>query len=74
MTSRSDLVSQGLVPDSGGPRWHDAIATASHQAFLSGLHVALLVAAAATTIGTVCGLFVDAKVTEGDDNVKPIHF
>ena len=56
------------------PGGTDAVSSASYQAFLSGLHVALLVAAAATAVGTVCGLFVDAKVTEEDDLVKAVHF
>jgi EmrB/QacA subfamily drug resistance transporter len=72
VTAQSDVVSQGVVP-AVAPRWHDAVTTASQQAFLSGLRLALLVGAIATAVGTVCGLFVDAKPLEAD-TPKPVHF
>jgi len=73
VTAHSDLVSQGQVPLVGAPRWHEAITTASHQAFLSGLHLALIIGAGATLVGTVCGLFVDAKPIDVEIP-NPVHF
>jgi EmrB/QacA subfamily drug resistance transporter len=73
VTARSDLVSQGRVPDVAGPRWQSAVTTASHQAFLSGLRLALLVGAAACFVGTICGLFVTARPVEMEIP-RPVHF
>ncbi len=73
VSSHSDVVSQGLVPKVVAPEWHAAVTTASEQAFLSGLHLALLVAAGATLIGAVCGMFVNARPVEVE--ITPvIHF
>jgi EmrB/QacA subfamily drug resistance transporter len=63
---QSDVVDQGSVPQVGAANWHAAVTTASHQAFLSGLHVALLVGAAATLVGTLCGPFVRASLNGGE--------
>jgi EmrB/QacA subfamily drug resistance transporter len=71
--AQRDVVDQGSVPSGGGSLWHDAVVAASHQAFLSGLRLALLIGAVATLAGTICGLFVPASVGESDHNT-PIHF
>jgi EmrB/QacA subfamily drug resistance transporter len=58
VAAERSVVDQGAVPSAGGARWHEAVAAGSHAAFLSGLHLALVVGAAATLVGTACGLFV----------------
>jgi EmrB/QacA subfamily drug resistance transporter len=72
VSARRDLVDQGSVPSAGGSGWHDAVAAASHQAFLSGLHLALLIGAAATLVGTFCGPFIKAPPSDGE-HIGPIH-
>lgn len=66
-------VAQGAVPGVGGPSWKQEIASASHAAFLSGLHVALLVGAAATLLGALCGLGINAARREGE-SLPVSHF
>jgi len=73
VTARRDLVSQGSVPSAGGARWHAAVTAASHHAFISGLHLALMVGAAATLAGMVAGPFVRATLTDSD-HAAPVHF
>ena len=72
VTSHSDVVSQGLVPKVVAPEWHPAIVRASQEAFLSGLHLALLIAAGVTLTGTFCGMFVNARRAEAE--LPVIHF
>ena len=75
VATHRDLVDQGVVPAAGGPHWHRAVAAASHDAFISGLHLALLVAAIATLVGAACGPFV--RTPAGDDQSGrpvPVHF
>ena len=76
VTARRDLVEQGSVPSAGGVRWHDSVSAASHHAFLSGLRLALVVGAAATLIGALCGPFVRASLDNMDEPGKaaPLHF
>ena len=69
-----DLVEQGQVPAVGGPVWHDAVTTASHQAFLSGLRLAMIVGAAVTLVGALCGPFVRASLGDSEHTSAPIHF
>lgn len=57
------IVDQGAVPASAGT----ALAAAGHAAFLSGLHVALLVGGLATLIGAACGPFI--RVSEHSPDV-----
>jgi EmrB/QacA subfamily drug resistance transporter len=71
--ARHDLVDQGSVPAAGGDQWHRAVTLASHQAFLSGLHLALIVGAGATLLGVFAGPFVRASLTDRD-HAAPIHF
>jgi EmrB/QacA subfamily drug resistance transporter len=59
----SQLVEQGIVPAGTGP----AVTAVAHAAFLSGLRLALVVAAAATLAGAVCGLWIRSSPT-GDGN------
>jgi len=77
VASRRDLVDQGTVPAAGGPHWHQAVVAASHDAFISGLHLALLVAALAALVGAACGPFVRTP-TDGDgdgaERPIPVHF
>ncbi|HVX21000.1 MAG TPA: MFS transporter [Acidimicrobiales bacterium] len=75
VAAHRDLVDQGAVPAAGSAHWHQAVAAASHDAFVSGLHLALLVAAAATLVGAACGPFV--RTPDGGDAVDrpvPVHF
>jgi EmrB/QacA subfamily drug resistance transporter len=65
VTSDLQTVEQGSVPSVGAGRWSDAVATASHSAFLSGLRLALVIGAAVTLVGAVCGAFIDAEVEPG---------
>jgi EmrB/QacA subfamily drug resistance transporter len=77
VTARQDLVAQGSVPSAGGARWHDSVTAASHHAFLSGLRLAMVVGAAATLVGALCGPFVRASLDNADDAGKaagPLHF
>lgn len=67
--SEISLVDQGAVPTVGGARWHEAVAAGSQAAFLSGLHVALMVGAVATLVGAACGPFVRASQISGDPTV-----
>ncbi|HWE56222.1 MAG TPA: MFS transporter [Acidimicrobiales bacterium] len=63
------LVDQGAVPPPGDA----ALTVASHAAFLSGLHLALLIGALATLIGAACGPFV--RVTEQSTETHVgVHF
>jgi hypothetical protein len=74
VTARTDLVEQGQVPTAGGAAWHDAVSAASHHAFLSGLRLAMIVGAAVTLVGTVCGPFVRVTLVDSDRPSAPIHF
>jgi EmrB/QacA subfamily drug resistance transporter len=67
--SQAEVVDQGSVPSTGGARWHDAVTAVSHHSFLSGLRLAMIVGAAATLIGTVCGPFIRTKVGETEGSV-----
>jgi EmrB/QacA subfamily drug resistance transporter len=64
VTAHQDVIDQGAIPASGGTQWHEVVGSVSHQVFLSGLRVALIVGAAATLLGTVCGPFVRASLGE----------
>jgi EmrB/QacA subfamily drug resistance transporter len=66
VSARRDVVEQGAIPPGSGAHWHAAVGAASHQAFLSGLRTAMLVAAAVTLLGTFCGPFVRESVNDGD--------
>jgi hypothetical protein len=61
------------VPAVGGAQFHDVVSTVSHQAFLSGLRLAMVVGAAATLVGTLCGPFIRSSTGEVDRS-GPIHF
>jgi hypothetical protein len=74
VTARSDLVEQGQVPTAGGATWHAAVTAASDHAFLSGLRLAMIVGAAVTLVGTLCGPFVRATLVDTDRPSTPIHF
>jgi predicted MFS family arabinose efflux permease len=71
--TKSNVVDQGSVPIAGGGQWTRALTTASHHAFLSGLHTALIVGAAATLAGTLCGPWVRGTLTDKSEPA-PIHF
>ncbi len=60
LTSAKELVSEGAAPTSSklSGAVNQAITTGSHQAFISGLHVAVLVAAGAAVAGMIGALFV----------------
>jgi EmrB/QacA subfamily drug resistance transporter len=66
------LVSQGAVPAGPPP----AVVAASHAAFLSGLHLALLLGAAATLAGAACGPFIKADLATLAEVGEPtgVHF
>jgi EmrB/QacA subfamily drug resistance transporter len=74
----AQVVEQGIVP----PRTTPGVAVAAHAAFLSGLRLALVVAAAATLAGTLCGPWIRAEPgtgphgtgREGSDRTIPVHF
>jgi hypothetical protein len=61
------------VPFVGRPEWTQAVTSASHAAFLSGLRLALLIGAAATLVGAFCGPGINANLTEGD-SATPMPF
>jgi len=65
----AQIVEQGAVPAGVGP----AVATTAHAAFLSGLHLALLIGAGATLIGAACGPFVKADLSDQPSPAGP-HF
>jgi hypothetical protein len=50
------------------------VSAASHQAFVSGLRLAMIVGAAVTLVGTLCGPFVRANLDDADRPNAPIHF
>jgi predicted MFS family arabinose efflux permease len=66
-------VSQGLAPSAVGATSHvrGQIAIASHAAFMSGFHVAMVVAAVVALAGAAAGLF----IAPGDSalDVVPVH-
>jgi predicted MFS family arabinose efflux permease len=66
VTASRSVVDQGSVPSVGGARWHVAVATVSHHAFLSGLRLAMIIGAAATLLGTACGPFIQGSVADAD--------
>jgi EmrB/QacA subfamily drug resistance transporter len=70
--SHRDTVDQGGTPAGVGSQWHDAVALASHHAFLSGLRLALVVGAAVTLVGTCCGPFIRASLT-GRESTVTLH-
>jgi EmrB/QacA subfamily drug resistance transporter len=55
-------VSQGLPPNGAGvaPHLHQQIVAASHAAFMSGFHEAMVIGAFVALLGAVAGLFVDS--------------
>jgi EmrB/QacA subfamily drug resistance transporter len=61
-------VAQGLVPPPGGRQ----LAAAAHSAFLSGLHLALLLAAGACLVGALCGPFIGAG-RASETGANPLH-
>jgi EmrB/QacA subfamily drug resistance transporter len=73
VTARRDLIDQGSVSSAGGAQWHQAVSDVSHQAFLSGLRLAMVVGAAATLVGTFCGPFVRASITGLESPTPPFH-
>jgi EmrB/QacA subfamily drug resistance transporter len=73
VTAAREVVDQGSVPSAGGAYWHGALTTVSHAAFLSGLRLAMVVGAAATLVGTLCGPFVKASVGDGTA-AAAVHF
>ncbi len=73
VSAQREVVDQGSVPSVGGAYWHDAVTTVSHHAFLSGLRLAMVVGAAATLVGTLCGPFVRASIGDAD-STGVIHF
>jgi EmrB/QacA subfamily drug resistance transporter len=60
LSSAKELVGEGTAPTSAklSSAVNQAITTGSHQAFISGLHVAVLVAAGAAVAGMISALFV----------------
>jgi hypothetical protein len=50
------------------------VSEASQHAFLSGLRLAMIVGAAVTLVGTLCGPFVRANLVDSDRPSAPIHF
>jgi EmrB/QacA subfamily drug resistance transporter len=62
VNAQRSLVDQGSVPAAGGATWHGAVSDVTHQAFLSGLRLAMIVGAAATLLGTACGPFMRRSV------------
>lgn len=60
---QAELVSQGVVPPSGGAsaQVSEALAAGAHAAFMSGLHVALLVGAVLTLLGALAAPFIRAS-------------
>jgi EmrB/QacA subfamily drug resistance transporter len=65
----AQIVAQGVVP-AGTPA---AVAAHAHSAFLSGLHVSLLIGAAATLIGAACGPWIKADLSQVED-AAAVHF
>lgn len=57
------LVEQGIVPNASSP----AVAATAHSAFLSGLRLALVVAAAATAAGALCGPWIRSSSGQPSD-------
>lgn len=71
IASAAQTVAQGAVPRPGGA----ALAAASHAAFLSGLHLAVVLAGVATLAGAACGPFIRAELSGGtDEAVTAVHF
>lgn len=64
-----EVVAQGSVPAGSTP----AVTAASHAAFLSGLHLALLLGAAATLVGAACGPWIRADLSPAAEPVG-VHF
>jgi EmrB/QacA subfamily drug resistance transporter len=68
------VVEQGIVPPGSSP----AVTIVAHAAFLSGLRLALVVAAGATLAGALCGPFIRTRSTSTDhhpdsgDSGRPI--
>jgi EmrB/QacA subfamily drug resistance transporter len=61
------LVGQGIAPTVPGvsPSVQSAIAAGSHNAFITGLHTSMIVAAAAALVGTVLATFVQRGANSG---------
>lgn len=71
--SMSQVVDQGSTPViKGAAGWQSAIDSASHNAFLSGLHLALVLGGVATLIGALCGPFVKADLTMTDEQERRV--
>jgi hypothetical protein len=60
------VVAQGGVPQVG-PEWTQAVTSASHAAFLSGLRLALVIGATATLVGAFCGPGINANLDEASE-------
>jgi EmrB/QacA subfamily drug resistance transporter len=73
LTAMRNIVDQGSVPAVGNPNVRTTIAAISHHAFLSGLHLALLVGGVATFAGAICRAFISASV-DLIDRPTGIHF
>jgi hypothetical protein len=67
--SMKQVVAQGGVPQVG-PEWTQAVTSASHAAFLSGLRLALLIGAAATLVGAFCGPGINANLENVDGSAQ----
>jgi predicted MFS family arabinose efflux permease len=67
--SMKQVVAQGGVPHVG-PEWTQAVTSASHAAFLSGLRLALLIGAAATLLGALCGPGINANLEDLDGSTR----
>jgi EmrB/QacA subfamily drug resistance transporter len=70
VTAARTVVDQGSVPSAGGARWHGAVATVSHYAFLSGLRFAMIIGAAATLVGAACGPFIRGSMAAADSTAR----
>jgi EmrB/QacA subfamily drug resistance transporter len=66
----AQVVAQGAVLPGTAAR----VAATAHAAFLSGLHLALIVGAAATLLGAVCGPFIRADLSQVSEDAPVIHF
>lgn len=66
------LVEQGSAPSGASA----AAVTSYHAAFLSGLHIALVVGAAATLLGALCGPFIRADLSgsHSPSDAGVVHF
>lgn len=63
------LVDQGAVPKGTSA----ALTATAHAAFLSGLHLALVLGGVATLVGALCGPFIKADLSGGAETAA-VHF